>query len=115
MQFSKNRKSSGPIWKRRDFFRLDWYTICNITGRRQSTLMALCGEKKEVIYHPRDSRCGIVETYRNASAKPGGREGAHCRGNAVRVENYGKSRTEKCKEDLPVRQWGREEKEEEKG
>ena len=49
--------------------------------------MVPCGQKKEDKTSPGDSRCGIVETCRNASAKPGGRENAHCGGSAVRVEN----------------------------
>ena len=47
--------------------------------------MACRGNKKGGITHPGDSRCGIVETCRNASAKPGGRENAPCGGSAVRV------------------------------
>ena len=38
--------------------------------------MVPCGQKKEDKTSPGDSRCGIVETCRNASAKPGGRENA---------------------------------------
>ena len=49
--------------------------------------MAYRGNKKGGITHPGDSRCGIVETCRNASAKPGGRENAPCEGSAVRVSN----------------------------
>lgn len=49
--------------------------------------MVPCGQKKEDKTSPGDSRCGIVETCRNASAKPGGRENAHCGGSAVRVGN----------------------------
>ena len=47
--------------------------------------MACRGNKKGGITHPGDSRCGIVETCRKASAKPGGRENAPCGGSAVRV------------------------------
>ena len=64
-----------------------WYNTSILAGVYQSTLMVPCGQKKEDKTSPGDSRCGIVETCRNASAKPGGRENAHCGGSAVRVEN----------------------------
>ena len=64
-----------------------WYNTNILAGVYQSTLMVPCGQKKEDKTSPGDSRCGIVETCRNASAKPGGRENAHCGGSAVRVEN----------------------------
>ena len=64
-----------------------WYNTNILAGVYQSTLMVPCGQKKEDKTSPGDSRCGIVETCRNASAKPGGRENAHCGGSAVRVGN----------------------------
>ena len=64
-----------------------WYNTSILAGVYQSTLMVPCGQKKEDKTSPGDSRCGIVETCRNASAKPGGRENAHCGGSAVRVGN----------------------------
>ena len=64
-----------------------WYNTRILAGVYQSTLMVPCGQKKEDKTSPGDSRCGIVETCRNASAKPGGRENAHCGGSAVRVGN----------------------------
>ena len=51
---------------------------------RQSTIWPVPA-KKEDISTPQDLRCGTVETCRNAAAKPGRREGAHCGGSAVRV------------------------------
>ena len=53
-----------------------WYNTSILAGVYQSTLMVPCGQKKEDKTSPGDSRCGIVETCRNASAKPGGRENA---------------------------------------
>ena len=64
-----------------------WYNTSILAGVYQSTLMVPCGQKKEDKTSPGDSRCGIVETCRNAAAKPGGRENAHCGGSAVRVGN----------------------------
>ena len=70
-----------------DFLEGIWYNTSILAGVYQSTLMVPCGQKKEDKTSPGDSRCGIVETCRNASAKPGGRENAHCGGSAVRVGN----------------------------
>jgi len=94
------RKSKRPgfvrlvcFWEKKsvkttnDFPEGIWYNTSILAGVYQSTLMVPCGQKKEDKTSPGDSRCGIVETCRNASAKPGGRENAHCGGSAVRVEN----------------------------
>ena len=94
------RKSKRPVFVRlvcfgekksvkttNDFPEGIWYNTSILAGVYQSTLMVPCGQKKEDKTSPGDSRCGIVETCRNASAKPGGRENAHCGGSAVRVGN----------------------------
>ena len=83
------RKSKRPgfvrlvcFWEKKsvkttnDFPEGIWYNTSILAGVYQSTLMVPCGQKKEDKTSPGDSRCGIVETCRNASAKPGGRENA---------------------------------------
>ena len=53
-----------------------------------------------------------METCRNASAKPGGRENAVRRQRSQGPKQYGRSKTRKRQENLPVRQWRRKEEQE---
>ena len=57
--------------KLRDKWNFVCYTKRITSGIHQSTTLVFPGQKKEVVTIPRDSRCGIVETCRNASTKPG--------------------------------------------
>ena len=59
--------------------------IINYSDRAVPVHFMVRRGKKEESIIPADSRCGIVETYRNASAKPGGTRDGTRGGGDVRV------------------------------